>query len=70
MRDWAIAEFAARIRPRKYEVKSATGRSSGIRESVDAAGSREPWRESKERAGCRFGLYGGGGVRYRESSVW
>lgn len=34
-----------------------------MRESVDAAGRREPWRERSERAGSRFALYGGGGVR-------
>lgn len=39
------------------------GRSSGMRERVDSAGRREPWRERRERAGARFGEWGGGGVR-------
>lgn len=56
MRDCAMAELAARMRPRKYDVRSATGRSSGMSDSVDAAGSREPWRESSESAGARLGL--------------
>lgn len=46
------------------------GSESGIRESVEAAGKRDPCLDSKLRAGGRLGLFGGGGVRYRERSVW
>lgn len=51
------------MRPRKYDVRSATGRSSGMRDRVEAAGSRDPCRERSDSAGSRFGLCGGVGVR-------
>lgn len=56
-------EFAARMRPRKYEFNSATGRVLGMRFSVEAAGSLEPCLESRSKAGGQFGWFGGGGVR-------
>jgi len=62
--------FAARMRPRKYDSSLVTGRVSGMSDSVEVAGSLEPCRESSESAGSKFGLWGGGGVRYKESSVW
>lgn len=45
------------------------GSVSGIRESVEAAGRRDPCLESRSRAGGRFGLWGGGGERYSERSL-
>jgi hypothetical protein len=37
---------------------------------VDEAGRRDPCLDKRSRAGGQFGLWGGGGVRYSERSVW
>ncbi len=55
--------FAARMRPRKYDARSATGSVSGMSDSVEVAGKREPCLERRDNAGSRFGSCGGGGVR-------
>lgn len=46
------------------------GKTSGIRSSVDEAGRREPCLARMVRAGSHWASYGGGGVRYSDSSVW
>jgi hypothetical protein len=61
---------AARIRPRKYDSSSRTGKSLGIKERVDAAGSLDPCFDKRLSAGGRHGECGGGGVRYRDKRVW
>jgi len=56
-------EFAARMRPRKYDSRSATGRVDGMMSSVEDAGSREPCLESSDNAAGQFCLFGGDGFR-------
>lgn len=63
-------EFAARIRPRKYDSRSATGSVAGMMSSVEDAGRREPCLESSDRAAGQFCLFGRAGLRYKERSVW
>ena len=38
--------------------------------SVEDAGRREPCLDSNDRAAGQFCLFGGDGLRYKESSVW
>lgn len=63
-------EFAALIRPRKYDSRSATGSVSGMMSSVEEAGRREPCFDKRDSAAGQFCLFGGGGLRYSESRVW
>lgn len=70
MRLSLTAELAARMRPRKYASRSEAGRVSGISDSVDAAGRRDPCLERRSSAGGRLGLFGGGGLRYSDKRVW
>ena len=51
-------EFAARMRPWKYDSSSATGMVVGMRFSVEDAGRREPCLESRSSAGGQFGVCG------------
>lgn len=68
-RDSLTMEFAARMRPRKYDSSTATGRVAGMILSVDEAGRREPCFERSESAGGQFGSCPCGGVRYSDSRV-
>lgn len=63
MRVSDITLLTARIRPLKYDSRSATGSVSGISDSVEVAGKREPCLERRDNAGSRFRSCVGGGVR-------
>ena len=54
MRVSLMALLALRMRPRKYDSSSETGRESGMRESVEAAGRRDPCFDRRSSAGPRF----------------
>ena len=69
MRSSLRSEFALRIRPKKYDSRSLTGRLGGIRSRVVAAGNRAQCLETSSRAGGQLGWCGGGGVRYSDRST-
>jgi hypothetical protein len=63
MRSSFKTELALRMRPRKYDSRSLTGRLVGTRSSVEEAGRRAPCLLKSSRAGGQLGLLGGDGVR-------